>query len=209
MRRPHRSTVTGGICQTAESAAGPISPYAVSKLAGEQYAYVWRRLDGAETLGRQYFNVFRLRQHPVLSTPRSSPTFILWALQGRPFEVHGGGRQSRDFTYMDKSSTPTCASRFPPAEAMSVQRRLQRTDQPPGDHRAPGRNSRPTARPLAHASPAGDIPRVWPMSPRPSGYSATRRPWASTTAWRGRSSDPLERGEFVSDFTEAGMPNGR
>jgi UDP-glucose 4-epimerase len=79
----------------------PISPYAVSKAAGEQYAAVWTRLYNVETVGLRYFNVFGPRQDPASEYAAVIPRFILWALRGTPLEVHGDGRQSRDFTYID------------------------------------------------------------------------------------------------------------
>jgi UDP-N-acetylglucosamine/UDP-N-acetyl-alpha-D-glucosaminouronate 4-epimerase len=79
----------------------PISPYAVSKAAGEQYAAVWTRLFGVETVGLRYFNVFGPRQDPKSEYAAVIPRFILWGLRGQPLEVHGDGAQSRDFTYID------------------------------------------------------------------------------------------------------------
>ncbi len=79
----------------------PISPYAVSKLAGELYCAVWSRLYGVETVGLRYFNVFGPRQDPTSQYAAVIPRFILWALRGEPLEVHGDGLQSRDFTYVD------------------------------------------------------------------------------------------------------------
>lgn len=79
----------------------PISPYAVSKAAGEQYGAVWSLLYGVETVGLRYFNVFGPRQDPASEYAAVIPRFILWALAGTPLEVHGDGTQSRDFTYID------------------------------------------------------------------------------------------------------------
>ena len=79
----------------------PISPYAVSKAAGEQYAAVWTRLFGVETVGLRYFNVFGPRQDPKSEYAAVIPRFILWGLRGKPLEVHGDGAQSRDFTFID------------------------------------------------------------------------------------------------------------
>ena len=79
----------------------PVSPYAVSKAAGEQYARVWTRLYGVETVGLRYFNVFGPRQDPTSEYAAVIPRFILWGLRGRPLEIHGDGTQSRDFTYID------------------------------------------------------------------------------------------------------------
>jgi len=79
----------------------PISPYAVSKAANEMYATVWTQLYGVETVGLRYFNVFGPRQDPASEYAAVIPRFILWAVRGEPLEVHGDGRQSRDFTYVD------------------------------------------------------------------------------------------------------------
>ncbi|PYO02264.1 MAG: LPS biosynthesis protein WbpP [Candidatus Rokuibacteriota bacterium] len=79
----------------------PISPYGVSKLAGEQYAAVWTRLYGVETVGLRYFNVFGPRQDPASEYAAVIPRFILGALEGRAVEIHGDGQQSRDFTEVE------------------------------------------------------------------------------------------------------------
>jgi len=79
----------------------PISPYGVSKLAGEQYAAVWNRLYGVETVGLRYFNVFGPRQDPASEYAAVIPRFVLAALEGRPVEIHGDGGQSRDFTEVE------------------------------------------------------------------------------------------------------------
>ena len=79
----------------------PLSPYAASKAAGEQYAAIWTRLYGVETVGLRYFNVFGPRQDPKSEYAAVIPRFILWAIRARPLEVHGDGSQSRDFTYID------------------------------------------------------------------------------------------------------------
>jgi len=84
-----------------EQTPQPISPYAVSKAASEQYALVWSQLYGVQTVGLRYFNVFGPRQDPKSEYAAVIPRFILWALEGVPLEVHGDGTQTRDFTYVD------------------------------------------------------------------------------------------------------------
>jgi len=79
----------------------PLSPYAVSKAAGEQYAAIWTRLYKVETIGLRYFNVFGPRQDPKSQYAAVIARFIQWGLRGQPLEVHGDGTQSRDFTYID------------------------------------------------------------------------------------------------------------
>lgn len=80
---------------------GPVSPYAVSKLAGEYYCRVFSELYGLETVSLRYFNVYGPRQDPNSQYAAVIPRFIQWALREEPLEVHGDGLQSRDFTYID------------------------------------------------------------------------------------------------------------
>src|SRR3989442_4930534 len=70
--------------QREDQPPAPISPYAVSKAAGEQYATVWSRLYGVETVGLRYFNVFRPPQDPKSQYAAGIPRFILWGLPGEP-----------------------------------------------------------------------------------------------------------------------------
>lgn len=99
----------------------PISPYAVSKVANEMYARVWTRLYGVETVGLRYFNVFGPRQDPASEYAAVVPRFILWALRGEPLEVHGDGRQSRDFAYIDNVvEANLLAARAPAAAGESL-----------------------------------------------------------------------------------------
>jgi UDP-glucose 4-epimerase len=98
----------------------PISPYAVSKAAGEQYAQVWTRLYGVETVGLRYFNVFGPRQDPKSEYAAVIPRFIIWALSNTPLEVHGDGTQSRDFTYIDNVVDANLAAAAAPAAAGEV-----------------------------------------------------------------------------------------
>ena len=79
----------------------PISPYAVSKLAGERYCHVFSRTYGLETVALRYFNVFGAGQDPKSQYAAVVPIFITAFLDGRKVTVHGDGEQSRDFTYID------------------------------------------------------------------------------------------------------------
>ncbi|HUI26295.1 MAG TPA: SDR family oxidoreductase, partial [Candidatus Kryptonia bacterium] len=79
----------------------PISPYAVSKLAGEQYCRVFAKIYGLETVALRYFNVFGPKQSPESKYAAVVPLFIRAALHNEPLEIHGDGEQSRDFTYID------------------------------------------------------------------------------------------------------------
>jgi nucleoside-diphosphate-sugar epimerase len=78
-----------------------LSPYAVSKLAGEYYAKVYSDLFGVETVTLRYFNVFGPRQDPAGAYAAVIPKFIGCALRGEALPIHGDGGQTRDFTYID------------------------------------------------------------------------------------------------------------
>src|SRR5205823_5600474 len=78
----------------------PLSPYAVSKLAGEQYCRVFARMFRLETICLRYFNVFGPRQDPASEYAAVVPKFIATMSAGQRPVVHGDGTQSRDFSYV-------------------------------------------------------------------------------------------------------------
>jgi len=78
----------------------PLSPYAVSKLAGEKYCQVYSRLYGIETVILRYFNVFGPRQDPNSEYSAVIPKFIKLISDNQQPTIFGDGTQSRDFTYV-------------------------------------------------------------------------------------------------------------
>jgi nucleoside-diphosphate-sugar epimerase len=78
----------------------PLSPYAVSKLAGEQYCQVFARLGHVETVCLRYFNIFGPMQDPSSQYAAVIPKFACALLGGQPITLQGDGTQSRDFTYV-------------------------------------------------------------------------------------------------------------
>jgi UDP-glucose 4-epimerase len=78
----------------------PVSPYAVSKLASESYALAHAASFGFKTLAFRFFNVFGPLQTAGHAYAAVVPAFVAAALAGTPVEVHGDGRQTRDFTYI-------------------------------------------------------------------------------------------------------------
>jgi UDP-glucose 4-epimerase len=79
----------------------PLSPYAVAKLAGEQYCAAFSNVYGMETVRLRYFNVFGPRQPPDSPYAAVIPLFLQAMSAGRSPRIHGDGLQSRDFTYID------------------------------------------------------------------------------------------------------------
>jgi UDP-glucose 4-epimerase len=82
-------------------AAQPISPYGVSKLAGEVYLQVFGRAYGLENVCLRYFNVFGPRQDPTSQYSGVLSRFITAFLEGSEPVVFGDGEQSRDFTFVE------------------------------------------------------------------------------------------------------------
>lgn len=78
----------------------PLSPYAVSKLAGEAYFQVFHRIYGLETVALRYFNVFGPFQDPDSPYSAVIPLFIKALRESRAPVINGSGEQSRDFTYV-------------------------------------------------------------------------------------------------------------
>jgi UDP-N-acetylglucosamine/UDP-N-acetyl-alpha-D-glucosaminouronate 4-epimerase len=81
----------------------PIAPYAVSKLAAENYCRAFFRVYGLETVALRYFNVFGPRQDPLSQYAAVIPRFITAVIDGGRPVVHGDGEQSRDFTFIDNA----------------------------------------------------------------------------------------------------------
>ena len=78
----------------------PLSPYALHKLIGEQYAALFSRLYGLETVALRFFNVFGPRQSPQSQYSGVISLFTAALLAGRAPTIHGDGEQTRDFTYV-------------------------------------------------------------------------------------------------------------
>jgi len=89
-----------------EATPRPISPYGVSKLAGEHLCRLYGRRFDLPVVALRYFTIFGPGQRPDMAFAR----FIDAALDGRPLEVFGDGQQRRDFTYVDDAVTATIAA---------------------------------------------------------------------------------------------------
>jgi UDP-glucose 4-epimerase len=81
----------------------PLSPYAVSKLAGEHLMRVFSSLYGLETVSLRYFNIFGPRQDPKSEYAAVIPNFIISAIENKRPIVYGDGEQTRDFCYIDNA----------------------------------------------------------------------------------------------------------
>ena len=81
----------------------PISPYGVSKYAGELYAQSFGRCYGLENVCLRYFNIFGPRQDPDSPYSGVLSRFAAAFLQDERPVVFGDGEQTRDFTYVDNA----------------------------------------------------------------------------------------------------------
>ena len=84
----------------------PLSPYAVTKKAGELMAYSYHKLYGIDVSVVRYFTVFGPAGRPDMSPYR----FIKWITEGETIQMFGDGSQSRDFTYIDDIVSGTIAA---------------------------------------------------------------------------------------------------
>ncbi|MGP8011954.1 MAG: SDR family oxidoreductase [Halobacteriota archaeon] len=78
----------------------PLSPYAVTKMAGEFYCKVFHEIYGLPTISLRYFNVFGPRQDPLSQYAAVIPRFITAILNDSSPIIYGDGQQSRDFTFV-------------------------------------------------------------------------------------------------------------
>ena len=78
----------------------PLSAYAVSKLAAENYCGVFHQIYHLPTICLRYFNVYGPRQDPNSQYAAVVPRFISLVRQGKPPIIYGDGRQTRDFTFV-------------------------------------------------------------------------------------------------------------
>lgn len=97
----------------------PMSPYAISKLAGEVYCSVFTELYGLETVILRYFNIFGPRQDPTSQYSAVIPKFIGLMRKNKQPTVYGDGLQTRDFTFVENIVTANlnaCVAENLPAE---------------------------------------------------------------------------------------------
>jgi UDP-glucose 4-epimerase len=81
----------------------PLSPYAVSKLTGEQLLRTFSGLYGLETVSLRYFNIFGPRQDPKSEYAAVVPKFVTAALRKERPIVFGDGEQTRDFCFIENA----------------------------------------------------------------------------------------------------------
>jgi UDP-glucose 4-epimerase len=88
--------------------AQPMSPYAVSKLAAEQYALAFAECYGMDVLAFRFFNVFGPWQASEHAYAAVVPKLAAAALRGDALPIDGDGKQSRDFTFVGSLVSVLC-----------------------------------------------------------------------------------------------------
>lgn len=91
-----------------------LSPYAVSKLGGEQYCMAFYESYGLPVSVVRYSNVFGIGQRPDNPYCGVIAKFFEAALAGRPIQVHGDGEQTRDYTFIDDAVDATLLAAIRP-----------------------------------------------------------------------------------------------
>ena len=99
-----------------ERTGSVLSPYAVTKLAIEEYARVFSHVYDMETIGLRYFNVFGPRQSPEGAYAAVIPVFIDSIMDNVPPTINGDGEQTRDFSYIDNVVDANVLSLFGESE---------------------------------------------------------------------------------------------
>ncbi|HHS13734.1 MAG TPA: NAD-dependent epimerase/dehydratase family protein [bacterium] len=77
-----------------------LSPYAASKLSGENFCSAFYESYGVPTVVMRFSNVYGINQSPQNPYCGVISKFFDWILQGQPPHIHGDGDQTRDFTYV-------------------------------------------------------------------------------------------------------------
>ena len=80
--------------------ANPLSPYALQKYVGEQYARMYAEFHGLPTVSLRYFNVYGPRQNPNGPYASVLGRFLVQKGKGKPLTITGDGEQTRDFTHV-------------------------------------------------------------------------------------------------------------
>ena len=86
-----------------DSLLKPVSPYGVTKLAGENLCYLYWKNYGVPTVSLRYFTVYGPRQRPDMAIHK----FVRAIINEEEIAVFGDGTQTRDFTFVDDAVEAT------------------------------------------------------------------------------------------------------
>ena len=90
----------------------PVSPYGITKLAGERLCWLYQHNFGVPVTALRYFTVYGPRQRPDMAFHK----FFKAAIAGDAIEIYGDGQQTRDYTFVrDIVAANLAASQVPEA----------------------------------------------------------------------------------------------
>jgi len=87
--------------KTVNTKPMPKSPYAETKLEGENYLKLYQEMSDLNTISLRYFNVFGPKQDPESQYAAAIPNFIKNAIRNEPIIIYGDGNQTRDFIFVE------------------------------------------------------------------------------------------------------------
>ncbi|MCX7785706.1 MAG: NAD-dependent epimerase/dehydratase family protein [candidate division WOR-3 bacterium] len=90
-----------------DDAINPFTPYATSKLAGENYCFSFYETYGLPTAVVRYSNIYGVKQRPDNPYCGVVAKFFDAVIKDQPPSIHGDGEQTRDFTYVDDAVEAT------------------------------------------------------------------------------------------------------
>ena len=134
----------------------PLSPYGVTKLAGEQLCDLYHRNHGVPTVSLRFFTVYGPRQRPDMAFHR----FIRAMLEGREIAIFGDGKQTRDFTFVEDIVSGLLAARDAPTGLVLNVGGGARVSLLDAVHALEEATERP-ARLRLQAQEAGDVRHTW------------------------------------------------
>jgi len=74
----------------------PVSPYGITKLAGERLCWLYYKNFGVPTTALRYFTVYGPRQRPDMAFHK----FLKAAINNEAIDIYGDGQQTRDYTFV-------------------------------------------------------------------------------------------------------------
>lgn len=106
-----------GLPKVESRTGNPLSPYALTKSIGEQYAAIFARAYGFKAIGFRYFNVFGPRQNPEGPYAAVMPKWLQTLSDGGTCAIHGDGETSRDFCFVANAVQANLLASIAPDEA--------------------------------------------------------------------------------------------
>jgi UDP-glucose 4-epimerase len=89
-----------GLPKKEDMPVNPLSPYAVTKLAAEEYCQIFQKAYGLPSVSLRFFNIFGPRQNPDSEYAAAIPKFIKIKSQGKTINIYGDGKATRDYIYV-------------------------------------------------------------------------------------------------------------